>query len=196
MGLAEILQAMEAKANRQVEERESAAEQECRSIIASAEAEALRITEAYRAGAMERWHRERERHLSAAQLDGRRRLAAAREIWFDQLLARVRRRLRELRDDPRYARVFEQLCREAMGEFTGAVKLEIDPRDEPLMRQIMAAHGIDGIIVPSLDSAGGLRVSSDDGCITLDNTFEARLDNGWQELRRRLAPLLNAQETL
>ena len=195
MGLAEILQSIEAKAAQQVAERESAANKESRSIIAAAQAEAMRIKETDHAMAMVRLRREQERLFGAAQLDRQRQFAAAREHWLGQVLARARQQLTDLRNGAGYARGYEQLVREAMGEIASAVKLEIDPRDEQLMRRIMAALGIDGEIIPTLYTSGGLRVSSLDGCITVDNTVEARLENGWRDLRQRLAALLTAEET-
>jgi len=194
MALLEILQAMELKADRQIAELEATADRECRSIIDAAEVEAMRIKETHRAKAKERLHREQARLFGAAQLDRQRRLAAAREHWLDQVLARARPQLSELRDSAHYARGYEQLCREAIGEFASTVKFEIDPRDEHLMRQIIATLGVGGEIVSSLNTAGGLRVSSVDGCITVDNTVETRLENGWRDLRQRLAVLLTAEE--
>jgi vacuolar-type H+-ATPase subunit E/Vma4 len=194
MGLSEILQAMERKAEQQIAARESATDKESRSIIDAAEVEAMRIKETYRAKAKERLHREQARLFGVAQLDRQRQLAAAREHWLGQVLARARQQLTTLRVGASYARGYEQLAREAIGEFASTIKFEIDPRDEPLMRQIMATLGVDGEILPTLDTAGGLRVSSVDGCITVDNTVETRLENGWRDLRQRLAVLLTAEE--
>ena len=195
MGLAEILQAMEGKAAEQVAERENAADKESRSIIEAAEAEAMRLKKTHHAMAMEKLRREQERLFGAAHLDRQQQLAAVREHWLGQVLARARQQLTELRNGASYARGYEQLVREAMGASACAIKLEIDPRDEPLMRRIMAALGVDGEIVPSLTTSGGLRVSNLDGCITVDNTIETRLENGWRDLRQRLAALLTAEET-
>lgn len=194
MGLAEILEAMERKAEQQVAEREIAADNESRSIVEAAEAEAKRIKETHRAKAMDRLRREQARLFGAARLDQQRQLAAAREHWLGQVLARARQQLSELRDSAHYARGYEQLCREAMGEFASTIKFEIDPRDHALVRQIMATLGVDGEILPTLDTAGGLRVSSVDGCITVDNMVETRLENGWRDLKQRLALLLTAKE--
>ena len=194
MGLAEILQAMEQKAALQIAELERATEQECRSIIAGAEKEATTIRETHLARAKERLRREQARLFSAAQLERQRQLAAAREHWLGRVLDRARQRLTDLRDNASYARGYEQLAREAIGEIASTVRFEIDPRDEELMRRIMAAPGVDGQIVPTLNTAGGLRGSSLDGCITVDNTVEARLENAWRDLRQRLAVLLTAEE--
>ena len=194
MGLSEILQAMEHKAAEQVAERKSAADNESRSIIEAAETEAKRIEETHRAKAKERLRREQARLFGAAQLDRQRQFAAAREHWLGQVLAGAQQQLTELRNSASYARGYEQLAREAISEISSTVKFEIDPRDEQLMRRIMATLGIDGEIIPTLDTSGGLRVSSLDGCITVDNTVEARLENAWRDLRQRLAALLTAEE--
>ena len=194
MALSEILQAMEQKAHRQIAELAAATDRECRSIIDAAEVEAMRIKETHRAKARDRFRRERARLFGVARLDQQRQLAVAREQWLGHVLARARQQLSELRDSAHYARGYEQLCREAIGEFASTIKFEIDPRDQPLVRQIMATLGVDGEILPTLDSAGGLRVSSVDGCITVDNTVETRLENGWRDLMQRLAVLLTAEE--
>ncbi|HWP57647.1 MAG TPA: V-type ATP synthase subunit E [Candidatus Acidoferrales bacterium] len=196
MGLREILQAMEVKAHQQIAERESAAEQESRSIIERAEAEAKRIKEAHRAMALEKLRRERERLFDAAQLDRQRQLAVAREHWLDRVLAQARRELMTLRSSDDYGRGYERLVCEAANEIPSAVKLEIDPRDQQLARQILDTRGIEGELVPCLDTSGGVRVSSLDGCIVVNNTVEARLDNAWRELRQKLVALLSAEESL
>jgi vacuolar-type H+-ATPase subunit E/Vma4 len=194
MGLSDILEAMERKAEQQVAERESAADHESRSIIEAAEAEATRIRETRLVQAKERLRREQARLFGAAQLDRQRELTAARQRWLGQVLARARGELTRLRNRASYARGYEHLAREAIGEIASMGKLEIDPRDEQLMRQIMATLGVDGEIISTLDTSGGLRVSSVDGCITVDNTVEARLENSWKDLRQRLAVLLTAAE--
>jgi vacuolar-type H+-ATPase subunit E/Vma4 len=194
MALSEILQAMEQKADRQIAELAAAADRECRSIIDAAEVEAMRIKETHRAKTMERFRREQARLFGVARLDQQRQLAAAREHWLSQVLARARQQLSELRNSAHYARGYEQLAGEAIGEFASTIKCEIDPRDERLMRQIMARLGVDGEILPTLDTAGGLCVSSVDGCITVDNRVETRLENGWRDLKQRLALLLTAEE--
>ena len=194
MGLSEILQAMEHKAQQEVAARESAADQESLLIIEAAEAEAKRIRETYYAKAKERLRREQGQLFGAAQLDRQRQLALAREQWLGQVLARARQQLTELRHSVRYARGYEQLVREAIGEIGPGIKFEVDRRDEQLMGQIMAGLGVDGEIVLSLETSGGLRASSVDESITVDNTVEARLENGWRALRQRLAVLLTAEE--
>lgn len=194
MGLTEILQAMERKTDLEIVGLESSADEECRSIIAGAEEEATRIKEKYRADAEERLRREQERLFSAGKLDRQRKLAAARESWLDQVAARTRLELGGLRDGGNYAQGLERLTHEALAEIGAPAKLEIDPQDETFMRRIMAALGVDGKIVATLNTAGGLRASSLDGCITVDNRVEARLENAWSDLRQRLAALLTAEE--
>ncbi|MBI3064068.1 MAG: hypothetical protein HYY82_03935 [Deltaproteobacteria bacterium] len=191
MGLSEILQAMEQKSGWQIADVESAADRESRSIIDRAEEEAKRIKEKYRARAEEKLRPEQRRLFGAAKLAGQQQLAVARETWLDQVLARAQQQLTTLRDSDGYARGFAQLAREAITEIGPAVNLEIAPRDEELMRGIMATLGVDGEIVPTLNSCGGMRLTSLDGCITVDNTVEVRLENAWKKLRQRVAVLLS-----
>lgn len=194
MGLTEILQAMEHKANLQVEEVESAADKESRSIIVKAEEEARRIKEKQLGEAKERLRREQERLFSVAKLDRQRQLAAARETWLDRALAGAREQLRNFREGDTYASCLEGLTREALAEIGSEVKVEIDPLDEELMRRIMIALEIKGEMVPTLNTCGGLRASTLNGRISIDNTVEARLEQAWRELRPRLAALLTSEE--
>ena len=194
MGLSEILQAMDRKAERQIADVESAADRESRSIIDRAEEEAKRIKEKYRARAEEKLRPEQRRLFGAAKLAGQQQLAVARETWLDQVLARARQQLTTLRDGDGYARGFAQLAREAITEIGPAVNLEIAPRDEELMRGIMISLEAQGELVATLATSGGLRASSLDGCISVDNRVEARLENAWGVLRQRLAVLLTSEE--
>jgi vacuolar-type H+-ATPase subunit E/Vma4 len=194
MGLIEILQAMEQKTGLQIAEVEGAADRESRSIIDRAEQEAKRIKEKYHAQAEEKLRPEQRRLFGAAKLASQQQLAVARETWLDQVLARAQQQLTTLRDGASYARGFEQLAREAIAEIGPAVKLEIAPRDEELARRIMASLEAQGELVATLATSGGLRASSLDGRISVDNRVEARLDNAWSVLRQRLAVLLTSEE--
>lgn len=193
MGLSEILAAMEGKAAEQIAQGEVAADNESRRIIEAAATEAAQIKDTHRAKAMERVRREQAQLSGAARTDRQRELATVREQWLDRVLTRARQRLGAVRATPHYARLYELLCREALSEFSSPVKFEIDQRDQTLMKQVKAQLGVDGEIISSLNSAGGLCVSNADGSITLENTFEKRLENGWKQLRPKLALLLSEE---
>jgi vacuolar-type H+-ATPase subunit E/Vma4 len=194
MGLTEILQAMERKTDLEIGGLKSSAEKECRLIIDGAEEEARRIKEKHRAEAAEKLRREQERLFSAAKLDKQRKFALARETWLNQTLATARGQLANLRTTGNYAGGLERLTREALAEIGSAVKVEIDSRDEELMRRIMLTLGIEAEIVPTLRTLGGLRAMSLDGRISVDNTVEVRLEKAWGELRQRLAQVLTSEE--
>jgi vacuolar-type H+-ATPase subunit E/Vma4 len=62
------------------------------------------------------------------------------------------------------------------------------------MRRILSALKLKAEVVASLEALGGLRASTPDGRIRVDNTVEARLEKARPELRRKLAALLSAEE--
>lgn len=194
MGLKEILQAMEQDADLQVREVESAAEAEARSVIAKAEEEARKVREQHLASGKQRLLSEQERLFSAARLAAQHSLAAAREAWLDQAFAGARERLARLQREPRYGGYLEQLTREAIAELGTEINIEIDPGDEEVMRRIVSALGVKGEIIASLSTLGGLRASTADGCVSVVNTVEARLERVRERLRQKLAALLNSQE--
>lgn len=194
MGLEEILKDMEREASLRVEEILSTAEAEGRSVIARAEEEAKKVREGHLASARKRLLRERERQVSAARLEAQRELAAAREDWLDQAWAAARERLQRLRCEPRYARHLERLTREAVSELGSPIRIEIDPKDEKVMGEIVCALGIEMEMGSSLSAIGGLRASTTDGCIHIVSTVEARLERARGELRQKLAALLGSQE--
>ncbi|MBI2091150.1 MAG: hypothetical protein HYT78_20820, partial [Deltaproteobacteria bacterium] len=99
-----------------------------------------------------------------------------------------------LRGEPRYAGYLEGLIGEAVAELGSEIKLEIDPKDEQLMRRIVSALGIKVEMASSLRALGGLRASTPDGSIRIVNTVEARLARAHGELRQKLAHLLSSEE--
>lgn len=194
MSLADIVRAMEQQALEKISAVTGAAERESEAIIAQAEADARRIREKHRAAADERLKTSRARILVDAALERRRQLAEAREAWLSRVLAGSQYQLGKLRDAPGYAEGLERLVGEALAEIGSKFKLEIAPQDEESLREIMKKFDIQGEIVPSLNNSGGLRASSLDGRIAVDNTLEARLENAWGELRPKLCELLTLQE--
>ncbi|MBI2358125.1 MAG: hypothetical protein HYV04_04340 [Deltaproteobacteria bacterium] len=194
MGLEEILKDMERGAWLRLRELESDAETKSRSVIADAEKEATQLRESHLASAQQRLVRERERLFSVARLEAQRELAAAREAWLDHAFAKARERLAHLRNEPPYAGYLERLTQEVVAELGSEIKIEIDPKDETLMRRIVSALDIKADIAPSLKTFGGLRAGTPDGCIRIVNTVEARLARARGDLRQRLAKLLSSEE--
>jgi V/A-type H+-transporting ATPase subunit E len=112
-------------------------------------------------------------------------LIRARETAFDQAFSEAAARLQELRSDPAYPAVFEQLLREAAAAFgTEPFVIHIDPRDEALAKKTLARLGLSPEIRADITSSGGMVASLPDNSVVVSNTVESRLQRA-RELKRR-----------
>jgi vacuolar-type H+-ATPase subunit E/Vma4 len=122
-------------------------------------------------------------------------------------LEQVRGRLSGIRTDAVYPEVMGRLLRESLGELEGSesevkkgesyenaqplmtARLELDPRDRALVEGLLGEIGVDLSIGSHLECWGGMILQSEDGCIVVINTLEARLERAIPHLRQRLAAL-------
>jgi V/A-type H+-transporting ATPase subunit E len=154
------------KARRATDEIREGAQRKAKEIEASFLAQARREAEV---------EKNRQSYLTNAAC--KEQLIRIREAIYDQAFSQAGGRLSKMRGDPRYPVIFENLAREAIGAMGGKeVHVHVDRQDEKLCRQVMAELNVSGDIVPDLECAGGLVVSSPDETVRFENTFESRLD--------------------
>ncbi len=142
---------------------------------------------------------ERARRLHQARLAALNTVAIAREKLVIATLDQTRSRLMELRNETIYPRVLRGLIVEAI-QVLGAEELnytspengrqpwlEIDPRDEALVRDVVSDLDLSLAIKSTQNCWGGVSASSGDGRIIVTNTLEARLERALPYLRQELA---------
>ena len=200
MSLEAILAAIAAAGDSQVAEIEQAAQRAAAGVLASARADAekARLAAGDRAAAPA--YREHARILHRARLTYLRSVGDAREAAVDSVLERARNRLALVRADAGYPAILRRLAEEALDalrsslEDPGHAHLEIDPRDEPLMAQMLHDLDLEIPVELGLDCWGGLVAHSEDGRIVVINTLESRLQRAMPFLRRYLAALFEQGE--
>ena len=188
--LNDLLSAIETDAREERARLDSSSRAEVEEILSKACAEA-ETTRAEPVQTREpELQREAARRIGAARVEAARLLREAREESFNQLLEETRKRLGKLRESGRYRDVLRALMEEAHAALPNARAMRVDSRDEALASELADEYGL--TVEPTLRTAGGLELTSDDGR-SLRNTFEERLANAEPELRmfygRRLAEL-------
>jgi vacuolar-type H+-ATPase subunit E/Vma4 len=199
MSLLAILDAIRAEGDNQVREIESRALIQCSEILASARLESEQTEADARARAIAPAYKERARIIQKARLDALQIIGNAREELVDTALDQIHGRLTSMRTDTAYPKVLQKLLQEALTELEGSsieidnVKLEADPRDQVLLEDILQDLKLDLSVGYAMDCWGGVVAKSEDGCIVIINTLEARLERATPYLRRYLAALFESE---
>ena len=182
---------------RAIEQRTDAAVAQ---IIADAEREAAQIEQAARAAASRATAADRARILHGARLEAMQIVGGAEQAIVRHALDRVQGRLAALRDTPDYPDLLRRLADEAITALHGSLRegelahLHADPRDRALLEDVLGDMGLDLPVSYALETWGGVRATSADLCVVVDNTLEARLRSATPHLQRRLPTLLPTQQ--
>ena len=194
MSLEAILTAIQTSGEAEIAQLRSETALRVQQILAEAERVAAAKREAARRAAVFPAAGERARRLHHAKLEALQAQGEARDHLVELALAEAQTQLVHLRSDSKYPLILRRLTEEAIhvlgderAEDGTRCRLEADPRDAVLLRQILDDLGFDLAITPSLECGGGLVVRSDDGRIIVINTLEARLERALPYLRRELA---------
>ncbi len=103
---------------------------------------------------------------------------------FQRAFLKAQEYLADIRDTDGYEVLFSKLVHEVFHTLKEEQpKLHVDKRDEELCRKISAGLPGNCEIIPDLDCAGGLNISTADGRIIVSNTIESRLDNAREVLK-------------
>jgi len=200
MSLQAILEQILATGDAQVQEIERETQSQEDGILAHAHMEADQIEEDARAVSSAPAARERARIIHHARLEALRLIGTVREELVDSTLAQTREQLATIRTNPIYADVLQQLTREALNELTTPSRgekavLVADPRDQPILEDILADLGLDLRVNYNLTCWGGLIAKSEDGRVVAINTLEARLERAMPFLRSYLAALFEEERS-
>lgn len=176
MAIEDIFRALEEQADEEVEEILRVAKAQAASIEAEGREEAARITES-RVGTAEEAVRARaNKAVNAARLEARRALASVREAAVDRVFTDAAAQLAATRGSAEYVAVFAALAEEALTGVEGECEMHVVPGDAELAAKVVASLGAQAcVVVPTLESIGGLTVTYDGGRVVRQNTFESRL---------------------
>jgi len=196
MSLEAILAAIDAAGQAEANRIRAEAESHARQTLDDARPKADSVWEEARRAALRPVAGERARRIHQARLEALRIVGETRERFLVEALNETRQRLAHLRAAPDYRPILRQLLIEAfdaLGEEEmsgGKPELDVDPRDEALVRGLLAELDLDLPVVPSLDTWGGVVAHSGDGRIVVINTLEARFTRITTHLRQDLAARL------
>ncbi len=200
MSLSAILDAIRASGEAQVHEIDDRATRRVHEMLANARLEAERVAEETCSATIIPAIQECSQILHHARLDALQITGNEREALVDAALEQTRGHLEGLRTDVNYPEVMRRLTREVLRELEGShedvskAQLNIDPRDNELMDNILSDIGLNLKIICSLNCWGGLIAKSQDGRVVVMNTLEARLERATPYLRRYLAGLFENED--
>ncbi len=138
--------------------------------------------------------------VAEARLKAKQMILVAREELINEAIEKSKGKLRELVVSREYGRILGKLIKEgAIG--LGGGELEVALADkkktsidlESIAKQVEKEIGRKtsfGIVQGNPRSIGGVIVRKTDGSITIDNTFEARIERALRDIRIQVAKVL------
>lgn len=176
MGLNELRQEINKQASAETRKIRHDAEAEAGKILGEAreQAKALLAKEAEKTKAEVA---QKEVGVYAARLTAKKIVADARNAVLDEALKEVKRELAKIAESRDYPKLFEQLAEEGKRIIGKDCVLHVNKRDAQLAKKY-------GDVAATLDSIGGVVVTSHDGRLRIDNSFEALLEEHANELKQ------------
>lgn len=133
---------------------------------------------------------DRVKILNEARMAVKREMAQAKEEVIQETFQQAYKELQEFRKTPQYREAFERLMAEVLNEIEGKILVSVEKADEYLAKQILDRAGVQYGFAGSLNSSGGLRVSTQDGRISLTNTFGVRMEKAKKVLKSDVMNIL------
>ncbi len=117
---------------------------------------------------------ERAKALSNANFEVKKEVLKAQEEVIEQLFTTIKEEAK--RDFGSDYELFKSLASEALRKFDGQeVKVLVNAKSKDLAERVMSELGENYKVEAGLNGVGGLKVSSADSRVTVDNTIESRL---------------------
>jgi vacuolar-type H+-ATPase subunit E/Vma4 len=175
---------------REGEERMAAilreAEEEAKSRLEKAERELQAWRAEFTKQARQEIEGEKRTILSRVRAQAREVVLRAKSEAGERLFAELVREAGQLREDPKRYKTFLAHClREAGEEIDGPLVLQIDPRDEKIVKGLLKGtpHTVGG----SIETLGGFIATNERGDLLVDNRLETRIANLRQRYRAELS---------
>lgn len=134
----------------------------------------------------------KNRIVSQAKLETQKRKLNVREEMINGVFQDVKDRLDEKRPGE-YKGYIKQSIMDADEILEGDLTVRCNPESEELVNQLAQQITPEIEIEPSLDTIGGIKVSSEKGS-SVDFTFEANLERKRKELRKEISEILFKEE--
>lgn len=196
MSLDAILDAIRQAGAASVHAIEERAREEVARIMAEADREAKTIEQQTRKTASITMAADQARIIHRARLEGVHIVGNAEQKVVALALERAAARLGELRSTPDYPELLRQLVVEALAALQGSlgenerISLHADPRDRALLDDLLQGVRRELSVSYELESWGGVRATSAEQRVVVDNTLESRLALATPYLQRWLPTLL------
>lgn len=180
-----------------ISESKSAALEIVNRKMAEAEAEATRISDQQRRQA----EALRRQIIGSAEMTSRNKTLEIVEDNLNAAFSQALQKLASSTDGPDYGRVLKALVLEGV-DFVGGDEFVVtaNPKGQQLLQSTIDSIARErGVEIKRSDSrlqgsVGGVVVSSADGFVTFDNTFEARMERLKPELRKQIAQLFTGTQ--
>jgi V/A-type H+/Na+-transporting ATPase subunit E len=182
--------------DKSIDESKSAALDVVARKSGEAEAEVARISDRQRrqAEALKR------QIIGSAEMTSRNRTLEIVEENLNSAFSQALERLSGMTGEVGYNRVLKSLILEGIDEVGGSdFAISGNSKDQQLLELVADGISQEGNVkiavsnTANQNSVGGVVVSSADGFVTFDNTYEARLERLKPELRKQIAQLFTAQ---
>lgn len=190
MALEDILKALDEEGKRECEEILERAKQNAKRILTEAKEEAQRIKQAEIAKVTAGLEGERSKVLNIARLAVKKEVIRAKEEVIQEVFSETENRLKRLGESSDYPRILESLILETLQDVEGKIKVEVDKKDLSLAKSILDKKGIDYSLEADPSSRAGIQVTTEDGRITITNTFDSRLEKVRQFLKSEITTVL------
>lgn len=192
MAIEDIFRALEEQADDEVNRILHAATVQADAVEHEARDEAERITGAKIQAADAAVQSKAAKAVNAARLQVKRDLAQVRDSAVEASFGEAAKRLASMRGTPEYERVFAGLAKEACAGLDTECEIQVAPADAELAQKVATDLGIAFTVSPTLDSIGGLVVSTHGGRVVRRNTFETRLQKASAVAGTQVAEVLTS----
>ena len=187
MSLETVVEDIRERARERAEEIEQETEERAEEIVSEAEAEAEEITAEREREVARQIEQERDRQLSSARLEAKQERLAARRDVFATVRDRVESELAALDGDTR-EELTGELLEAGLAEFDGPADVYARPADSDLVTSLL--EGYDAELAGERDCLGGVVVEGTGTRLRVNNTFDAILDDVWDETVREISDRL------
>ncbi|RJQ31336.1 MAG: hypothetical protein C4562_06075 [Actinobacteria bacterium] len=190
MALEEMLKALDEAGREDCKKLKADGKRIAKQIIKEAELERDRFIEHHLEKARVTAALKKAKIINNANFELKKDLIRAKEDMMSKLFAKIGEEAKKIRKSPNYKDVFEKLAAESISSLNSKVKAYVDPSDESLARQALSRLDVEYQILPTIKTVGGLKASSEDGKITVNNTLESRLKKASSLLKTEVFKLL------
>lgn len=186
-----LIKTMEVSAQEKIAELLASAQEHATEIISTANAQGEKIQKNLMDKARKSVSIEKNKELYAIREEVKAALIREKGVSYQAAFDEAGKKLKEVRNGPRYPELFESLLDEALGELEPQeLRYHVDKADEALCARIVSARNLEGVVQADIVTAGGLIVSSADEQVRVFNTIESRLERAHERMKMEIYSVL------